>query len=129
MCKLDEKLKFLSQNTANILKKMCLKNNFAENSASDQKIDALFPDEYKDYHNVFNWKKADELLPHYQYDHQIELTDKRIPLQSKIYSLSDYKFQKMKEYIIENLKKNFIELSKAFYSMLILFTLKVNKNL
>ena len=35
----------------------------------------------------------------------------------------------MKEYIIENLKKGFIELSKALYSMLILFTLKANGNL
>ena len=52
--KLDEKLKFLSQNAVNILKKMCLKNDFAENPASDQKIDALLPDEYRDYCNVFN---------------------------------------------------------------------------
>ena len=54
MHKLNEKLKFLSQDAANILKKMCLKNNFAENSASDQKINAFFSDEYKDYCNVFN---------------------------------------------------------------------------
>ena len=40
---------------------MCFKNDFAENPASDQKINALFPDEYKDYHNVFNQKKTDEL--------------------------------------------------------------------
>ena len=52
--KLNEKLKFLSQNAANILKKMCLKDNFAENPASDQKINALLPDEYKNYHNVFD---------------------------------------------------------------------------
>ena len=35
VCELDEKLKFLNQNAANILKKMCLKNNFAENPAFD----------------------------------------------------------------------------------------------
>ena len=35
----------------------------------------------------------------------------------------------MKEYIAENLKKNFIELSKALYSVPILFTLKANRNL
>ena len=68
MCELNEKLKFLSQNTANILKKMCLKNDFAENPTSDQEINALLPDEYRDYYNVFNWKKADELSPHHQYD-------------------------------------------------------------
>ena len=35
----------------------------------------------------------------------------------------------MKKYIIENFKKNFIKFSKALYSALILFTLKVNRNL
>ena len=54
VCKLNEKLKFLSQDAVNVLKKMCFKNNFTENSASDQEINALFPDEYKDYCNVFN---------------------------------------------------------------------------
>ena len=54
MHKLDEKLKFLSQDAVNILKEMCFKNDFAENPASDQKIDALLSDEYRDYHDVFN---------------------------------------------------------------------------
>ena len=35
----------------------------------------------------------------------------------------------MKKYIAENLKKGFIELSKALYSVLILFILKANGNL
>ena len=127
--KLNEKLKFLSQNAANILKEMCFKDNFAENPASDQKIDAFLLDEYRDYCNVFDWKKINELLSHHQYDHWIELTDEGIPPQSKIYPLSGYKLQKMKEYITENLKKDFIEFSKAPYSAPILFTLKANGNL
>ena len=52
--KLNEKLKFLSQNAVNILKKMCFKNNFTENPTSNQKIDALLSDKYRDYHDVFN---------------------------------------------------------------------------
>ena len=59
---------------------------------------------------------------------EIELTDEGIPSQNKIYSLSDYKFQKMKEYIAENLKKDFIEFSKVFYFVPILFTLKINRD-
>ena len=88
---LDEKLKFFNQDAANILKEMCLKDNFAENSASDQKINVLLPDEYRDYCDVFDQKKTNELLPHHQYDHQIELTDEGIPPWSKIYPLSGYK--------------------------------------
>ena len=108
---------------------MCFKNDFAENPASDQKIDVLLLDEYKDYCDVFDWKKTDELLLHHQYDHWIELTDEGIPLWSKIYPLSGYKFQKMKKYIIENFKKDFIEFSKALYSVPILFILKANEDL
>ena len=123
---LDEKLKFLSQNAVNILKKMCFKNDFVENPVSDQKINVLLSDEYKDYCDVFDWKKADELSPHCQYNHQIKLTGEGIPLWSKIYSLSGYKLQKMKKYITENFKKDFIKPSKALYFTSILFTLKAN---
>ena len=127
--KLNKKLKFFSQNAVNILKEMCFKNNFAENFASDQEINALLSDEYRDYYNVFDWKKTDEFPPHCQYDHWIKLTGEGIPPQSKIYPLSGYKLQKMKKYIAENLKKDFIEFSKALYSAQILFTLKVNEDL
>ena len=48
---------------------MCFKNNFAENPASDQEINALLFNEYKNYCDIFNQKKADELLSHCQYDH------------------------------------------------------------
>ena len=54
MHELNEKLKFLSQNAANILKEICLKDDFAENPASDQEIDALLSDEYRDYCDVFD---------------------------------------------------------------------------
>ena len=54
MHKLDEKMKFISQNTVNILKEMCFKNDFIENPVSDQEINTLLPDKYKDYCDVFN---------------------------------------------------------------------------
>lgn len=126
---LDEKLKFLSQDAANVLKEMYLKDDFAENPATDQEIDALLPNEYRDYRDVFDRRKADELPPHRQYDHRIELTGEGIPPRSKIYPLSGYKLQKMKEYIAENLKKGFIEPSQAPYSSPILFALKANGDL
>ena len=59
---------------------MYLKDDFIENPASDQEINVLLFDEYRDYHNVFDQKKTDELPPHHQYDHWIKLTDEGIPL-------------------------------------------------
>jgi hypothetical protein len=38
--------------------------------------------------------------------------------------MSGYKLQKVKEYLIENLKKGFITPSKALYALFILFTEK-----
>ncbi len=43
--------------------------------------------------------------------------------------MSFYKLQKIKRYLNENLFKSFITFSKAFYFLLILFALKVNKDL
>ena len=57
---------------------MCFKNNFTENSAFDQKINVLLFNEYRDYYNVFNWKKTNELSPHCQYNHWIKLTGEGI---------------------------------------------------
>ena len=43
--------------------------------------------------------------------------------------MSFYKLQKVKEYLNENLFKRFITSSKALYSLLVLFAIKVNKDL
>ena len=40
-----------------------------------------------------------------------------------------YKFEKIKEYLIKNLFKNFITFNKALYFSSMLFAMKVNKNL
>ena len=39
------------------------------------------------------------------------------------------KFEKIKEYLIKNLKKGFIKLSNSLYLLLILFIKKKNKDL
>jgi hypothetical protein len=43
--------------------------------------------------------------------------------------MSGYKLQKVKEYLIKNLKKDFITLSKALYASPILFIKKKDENL
>jgi hypothetical protein len=43
--------------------------------------------------------------------------------------MSGYKLQKVKEYLIKNLKKNFITPSKALYTSLILFAEKKDESL
>jgi hypothetical protein len=51
------------------------------------------PTVLQDYADVFSPKKADKLLPHRSYDHEIRLTsDKKLPFR-KIYSMSRKELQ------------------------------------
>ena len=92
-------------------------------------VHQLLPAEYYKYLNVFNCSQASKLPSHCLYNHKIELmTDTTLP-QSWAYCMSLYKLQKVKEYLNENLFKDFIMLSKVAYFSSVLFTLKMNSNL
>jgi len=84
---------------------------------------------YHDYLDVFDRAMTDQLLSHHLYDHKIELIDEKTSSQSRLYHMSDYKLQKMKNYLIEHLNKDFISSSSASYSSLILFIEKKDDNL
>ncbi len=84
---------------------------------------------YHDYLNVFNRAMIDQLSSHHFYDHKIELIDKRIFSWSRLYKMFNYKLQKVKEYLIKHLNKEFIFLSFVLYVSFILFIEKKNNNL
>ncbi len=72
---------------------------------------------------------TDQLFSHHLYDHKIKLTDERTSSQSRLYHMSDYKLQKMKNYLIEHLNKSFISFSSISYASLILFVEKKDDSL
>ncbi len=84
---------------------------------------------YHDYLNVFDWAMTDQLFSHHLYNHKIELINKRTSSWSHLYHMSDYKLQKMKNYLIEHLNKNFISSSLISYASLILFVEKKDDSL
>ncbi len=84
---------------------------------------------YHDYLNVFDWAMTDQLLSNRLYDHKIELTDEKTSSRSHFYHMSDYKLQKMKNYLIKHLNKNFISFSSISYASLILFIEKKDDSL
>ena len=90
---------------------------------------AKLPPEYHEFLDVFDRSKADELPPHRPYDHKIELEGEGQPPKSRLYPMSGYKLQKVKEYLTENLKKGFITPSKAPYASPILFAEKKDGSL
>ncbi len=72
---------------------------------------------------------TDQLLSHCFYDHKIELIDERTSSRSHLYHMSDYKLQKMKNYLIKHLNKDFISFSLISYTSLILFIKKKDNSL
>jgi len=84
---------------------------------------------YHDFLNVFDREKTTQLSLHQSYDHKIELEDESQLSKSQLYLLLNYKLQKIKEYLEENLKKKFIILSKASFASSILFVKKKDNSL
>ena len=82
------------------------------------------PEEYHDLIDVFDRNKAKKLPPHRPYDHKIELEPGKKPPQSRLYPMSGFKLQKVKEYLEENLQKGFISPSTAPYASPVLFVQK-----
>ena len=91
---------------------------------------AKVPSPYQDLKDAFDQAKAKELPPHRSYDHKIEIEgDKNKIPRSRVYPISNYKLQKLKEYLDENLKKGFISPSHAPYASPVLFAVKPNGSL
>jgi len=94
-----------------------------------KEVKAKLSSKYHDYLDVFDRAMTDQLLSHHLYDHKIELIDEKTSSRSRLYHMSDYKLQKMKNYLIEHLNKDFISSSSALYASLILFVEKKDDSL
>ncbi len=94
-----------------------------------KEVKAKLSSKYHDYLDVFDRAMTDQLFSHRLYDHKIELIDERTSSRSRLYHMSDYKLQKMKNYLIEHLNKDFISSSSASYASLILFVEKKDDSL
>ncbi len=94
-----------------------------------KEVKAKLSSKYHDYLDVFDRAMTDQLLSHHFYDHKIELIDERTSSWSRLYHMSDYKLQKMKNYLIEHLNKSFISSSSISYASLILFIEKKDDSL
>ncbi len=84
---------------------------------------------YYDYLDMFDQVMIDQLLSHHLYDHKIELINEKTSSWNHFYHMFDYKLQKMKNYLIKHLNKDFISSSSASYASLILFIKKKDNSL
>lgn len=87
------------------------------------------PEQYKDFLDVFEKKNADTLPEHRPYDCTIDLEPGTEPPFGPIYKLSQTELTALREYIDENLAKNFIQHSKSPAGAPILFVKKKDGSL
>jgi hypothetical protein len=85
--------------------------------------------QYNDFKDVFEKKNADILPEHRPYDCAIKLQDGAQPPFGPIYNLSQMELATLREYIDENLSKNFIRHSKLPTGAPILFVKKKDGSL
>jgi len=94
-----------------------------------KEVKAKLSSKYHDYLDVFDQAMTDQLSSHRFYDHKIELINEKTSSRSRLYHMSDYKLQKMKNYLIKHLNKDFISSSSISYTSLILFIKKKDDSL
>ncbi len=92
-------------------------------------IKAKLLSKYHEFLDVFDRAQSNKLLPYRFYDHKIELTSDSTPPRCRAYRMFSAKLLKVKEYLNENLSKEFITFSQILYSSSILFVLKANEDL
>jgi len=119
---IDRKMIYNTQCELNIL-------DIAFINASAQNLEDIkvkLSSKYQNFLDVFDQAQVDKLSSHRSYDHKIELINDVTSSRCWAYQMSFYKLQKIKEYLNENLSKNFITSSKVSYFSLVLFALKIN---
>ena len=95
--------------------------------SNSRKTSSGIPNQYPDFQDVFEKKNTNTLPEHHSYNYSIDLQDgAQLPFRS-IYSLSQNELAKLKEYIEENLAKNFILYSKSSIRAPILFVKKKDR--
>lgn len=88
------------------------------------------PKEYHHFSKVFETSASDALPPHREYDMKINLKDETVkPTYSSIYQLSLKEQKELKDWIKENLAKNFIRKSTSPYAAPIFFVPKQDGSL
>ncbi len=92
---------------------------------------SVMSSEYHDFLDVFFKEKTDILSSHRKHDHCIKLKKNHESEHeyASLYNLSKDELLLIKKYLKENLNKDFIESSTAFYASLILFAKKSDDEL
>ena len=87
---------------------------------------------YYNYANVFDKSQTNILSLYRFYNYKLEFAEgvnKNILFKNRIYLISDYKFEQIKKYLNEHLKKRFIIFNYVLFASFVLFAEKLNNKL
>ena len=119
-------------------KKYCESYTFKDSQINNieilisQKVFNKLSIDYYDYINVFDKLQTDILFSHRFYDYKLKFAkraDKNTLFKSRIYSISEHKFEQIKKYLNKHLKKEFIVSNYALFALFVLFIEKSNEEL
>ena len=88
--------------------------------------------DYYNYINVFDRSQTNILPSHRFYDHKLKFVEginKNALSKSRIYSISEHKFEQVKKYLNKHLKKKFIVSNHVLFASFVLFAEKSNEEL
>lgn len=88
-------------------------SNNAEEKKSDALLKDTIPKEYHDYLEVFSKEAADRFPMSRPWDHKIELKEEFVPKSFKVYNLTLEEDKATKDFITENLEKDYIRESES----------------
>src|SRR5450432_1544087 len=95
----------------------------------EEALKKVLLEEYWSYSDAFSKKESDKLPPNRSYDYQIELTEENQLSYSPLYKMTIEELEVVKQYLIDNLAKGFIEPSQAPFASPVLFVKKLNGEL
>ena len=90
---------------------------------------SAIPEEYHDFADVFSKSNASVLPPHREFDLKIELEEGATPLPGRLYSLSPFELNTLREFIDENLSTGFIHPTSSSLAAPVLFVKKKDGSL
>jgi hypothetical protein len=89
----------------------------------------VLPPEHWKYRDVCSESESNKLPPHRPYDHNIELEGENTLGYSPLYHMTATELETVKQYLVDNLNKGFIEPSQAPFAAPVLFVKKANGSL
>ena len=90
---------------------------------------SAIPEEYHDFADVFSKSNTSVLPPHREFDLKIELEEGATPPPGRLYSLSPFELNTLREFIDENLSISFIRLTSSSLTAPVLFIKKKDGSL